>query len=123
MPMVCIPVTTDGEVDPRWGKAARVALAQVTEHGEVRSWQEIEVGWDRSHDVRGEGGHHADVARFLQGQAVDTVVANHMGEPMRHMLETMGVRVRLGALGSARHAVSEAFGAAANDTATHPSGT
>lgn len=113
MPTVCVPVTADGQVDPRWGRAGRVAVARVDEAGEVASWEEIDVGWDRAHDARGEGGHHADVARFLQARSVDTVVANHMGEPMRHMLERMGVDIHLGASGGARAAVAEALAAAA----------
>ncbi len=102
---VCVPVDEDGAVDPRWGRARRVAVAEV-DHGVVSSWQEHEVGWDVSHDTVGEGSHHASVARFLREQQVDVVVASHMGPGMEHMLDRLGVTVRLGAAGSARQAVA-----------------
>ena len=41
---VCVPITADGQVDPRWGRADRVALAEVAD-GEIRDWQEFMVGW------------------------------------------------------------------------------
>ena len=102
--IVCVPVTPAGEIDPRWGRAARVAVAEVLD-GAVASWEEIEVGWDTLHDMGSEGGHHARVARFLLEHGTQVVVADHMGEPMLHMLAVMGVDVRLGAGGDARSAV------------------
>jgi predicted Fe-Mo cluster-binding NifX family protein len=102
--IVCVPVTPAGEIDPRWGRAARVAVADLRDGGIAR-WEEIEVGWDTAHDMGTEGSHHARVARFLQEHAAEIVVAHHMGDPMVHMLESMGVQVRLGAHGDARHAV------------------
>lgn len=113
--VVCVPVTAQGDVDPRWGRAARVAVAHLA-NGRVERWQEIDVAWDRDHDAQGEGRHHAAVARFLLDQGVEVVVAHHMGEPMRHMLERMGVGVRLGAAGPARAAAAALAGAAAAGT-------
>jgi predicted Fe-Mo cluster-binding NifX family protein len=91
--IIAVPVTPDGQVDPRWGRAARVAVARVDE-GRI-------VAWD-------EGGHHARVARFVVDQGITTVVANHMGPPMVQMLGRMGIEVRLGAAGSARLVVTGA---------------
>jgi predicted Fe-Mo cluster-binding NifX family protein len=105
--VVCVPITPQGLVDLRWGRAARVALATVDTEGHVTSWQEREVGWDRTHDLHGEGSHHAAIARFLKEEGVRIVVAHHMGPPMQHMLERMGVQVHLGAEGPARQAVEE----------------
>ena len=102
--IVCVPVTPAGEIDPRWGRAARVAVVDLRDGGIAR-WEEIQVGWDATHDVGSEGSHHARVARFLQEQAAEIVVAHHMGDPMLQMLEAMGVQVRLGARGDARRAV------------------
>lgn len=102
--IVCVPVTPAGEIDPRWGRAARVAIADVRD-GVVARWEEIEVSWDAAHDMGSEGSHHARVARFLQEHGTEVVVAHHMGDPMLHMLEAMGVHVRLGASGDARRAV------------------
>ena len=62
---VCVPVTADGQVDPRWGRADRVAVAEVA-GGEVRDWQEYTVAWGTLHDQGTEGAHHARVARFLR---------------------------------------------------------
>ena len=102
--IVCVPVTPAGEIDPRWGRAALVAIADVQDGG-LTSWHEIEVGWDTLHDVGTEGGHHARVATFLLEHGTEVVVAHHMGDPMVHMLAAMGVDVRLGASGNARDAV------------------
>jgi len=101
---ICIPVTRDGQIDPRWGRAQRVAIASVKD-GRVESWQEIDVGWGTAHDAGPEGQHHARVARFLQEHGVEVVVANHMGPGMAQMLSRMGIGVRLGASGNAREAV------------------
>lgn len=114
--IVCVPVTPTGEIDPRWGRAARVAVADVRD-GAVTSWEEIEVGWDALHDMGSEGGHHARVARFLLEQGTEVVVADHMGEPMLHMLAEMGVDVRLGAGGDARSAVLAAIAGRADPRA------
>ena len=107
--LVCVPVTTDGQMDPRWGRAASVAVADVRD-GSVTSWRQFDVAWDRLHDETTEGGHHARVARFLQDNGVGVVVAGHMGGEMVHMLERMGIRVQLGADGDARQAAIAAIG-------------
>lgn len=106
---VCVPVTTDGQVDPRWGRAARVAVADVRK-GFIVAWDEVDVAWDRLHDEMTEGGHHARVARFLQERHVETVAAGHMGNPMLQMLERMGMVVRLGVAGDARAAAVSVAG-------------
>ena len=75
---VCVPVAADGQVDPRWGRADRVAVAEVAD-GEVRDWQEFTVAWGTLHDQGTEGAHHARVARFLRGNWIGLrmpVVAN-----------------------------------------------
>ncbi len=102
--LVCVPVTAEGLIDPRWGRADRVAITEVTEDG-IGTWREYEVGWNALHDAGTEGSHHARVARFVKEHHVDAVLANHMGPPMVHMLERMGVKVLLGAMGDAREAV------------------
>lgn len=106
--VVCVPVTTEGLIDPRWGRANRVAISELTGGG-IESWREYDVRWDALHDAGTEGSHHARVARFLLDHHVQAVVANHMGEPMVHMLERMGVKVWLGAVGDAREAVAGAI--------------
>jgi predicted Fe-Mo cluster-binding NifX family protein len=107
--IVCLAVTQEGFVDPRWGRAEKVAIAKISGNG-IESWQEFDVGWGRLHDSGTEGGHHARVARFLRQNKVAAVVANHMGAGMEHMLVKMGIEVRLGAAGSAMDAVLGAFG-------------
>jgi predicted Fe-Mo cluster-binding NifX family protein len=102
--IVCVPVATTGEIGHGWGKAARVAVAEVG-GGEVSRWDEYDVGWDRLHDEGGEGSHHARIVRFLTEHQVGAVVAGHMGPPMQHTLEKMGLAVHLGASGDARAAV------------------
>lgn len=103
--IVCIPVDPDGAVDPRWGRAQRVAIATV-DGGTITSWQEFDVGWGTLHDAGPEGQHHARIARFLEEHGVQRVVADHMGDGMRRMLASMDIAVRLGAAGPARAAAS-----------------
>ncbi len=103
--IVCIPVTVDGLVDPRWGRAQRVAIAHL-KGDQIESWEVFEVGWGTLHDSGPEGQHHARVARFLQEQRVEVVVAEHMGPGMTEMLAKLGIAVRLGAAGSARDAAT-----------------
>ncbi len=103
---VCVPVTPDGQIDPRWGRASRVAVAEARD-GAVAEWQEFDVRWDDLHDEGTEGGHHARVARFLREQGVGAVLAHHMGPDMEHMLGRMGIAVHLGMAGDARAAVAD----------------
>jgi predicted Fe-Mo cluster-binding NifX family protein len=102
--IVCVPVAGDGRIDPRWGRADRVAIAELTD-GRIDGWREYDVGWGIQHDEGSEGSHHARVARFLRDQHVQVVLAHHMGPDMAHMLERMGIRIHLGAAGLARDSV------------------
>ena len=102
--IVCIPVMSTGEVGGGWGRAARVAVAEVLDGAIVR-WEPVDVGWDVLHDEGTEGGHHARIARFIADHRVEAVVAAHMGPPMAQMLGRMGITVRLGAHGDAKLAV------------------
>ncbi|MEP7191987.1 MAG: NifB/NifX family molybdenum-iron cluster-binding protein [Actinomycetota bacterium] len=91
-------------IDPRWGRADWVAVADVV-GGEIVSWREVEVSWSRLHDEGTPGSHHARVVTFLREHQVEAVVANHMGDGMVRTLDTMGLPVHLGAAGDARAAV------------------
>ena len=102
--MICAPVTSEGMIDHGWGRAERVALAEVVEGGIV-SWREVEVGWNRLHDEGTPGSHHARVVTFLRDEHVEAVVVNHMGDGMARSLATMGLPVHVGASGDARTAV------------------
>jgi len=119
--IICVPVDGSGQIDPRWGRAARVAVADVREGGLAR-WQEFDVGWDRLHDAASEGGHHARVARFLREHRVEAVLAHHMGDPMVLLLRQMGVEVRLGVAGPARLAAVSYGSSAAPARGAGPSG-
>jgi predicted Fe-Mo cluster-binding NifX family protein len=110
---VCIPVTEDGLIDPRWGRADRVAVVAITDVGIV-GWQDFEVGWGGLHDSAGEGDHHARIARFLREHDVQAVVAGHMGPPMQNMLAKMRIVVHLGADGPAREATLQALATASD---------
>jgi predicted Fe-Mo cluster-binding NifX family protein len=107
--IVCAPVTKEGMIDPRWGKADWVALADVVD-GEIVSWEDVEVSWSRLHDEGTSGSHHARVVTFLHEHQVEVVVANHMGDGMVRMLDSMGLPVHMGAVGDARAAVRAAIG-------------
>ena len=103
---LAIPITSDGRVDHRWGRAARVAVADVID-GMLTSWQEFDVDWDQLHDASGEGNHHARIARFLIDNKVERVAANHVGPGMAVMLQRMGMAAVLGVEGDAREVAIE----------------
>ena len=104
--IVAIPIDDSGQVDPRWGRAGKVAVGQVA-NASLLSWEGFPVHWDRLHDEGGEGMHHARIARFLIDQRVTLVAANHMGPGMRHMLDRMGIPVVLGAVGGAQEFIED----------------
>jgi len=102
--IVCAPVTGEGLIDPRWGRADRVAVADVVD-GEIVSWLEVEVSWSRLHDEGTPGSHHARVVTFLRDHHVEAVLSNHAGDGMVRTLDAMGLPLHLGAAGDARAAV------------------
>lgn len=102
--IACVPVTPDGQVGPHWGKAARVAIAEVAQ-GRIVSWTEVDVAWDRLHDAGTHGSHHARIVTFLREHAVQRIVAGGMGPGMQQVTARMGIQVSLGARGDARAAV------------------
>jgi predicted Fe-Mo cluster-binding NifX family protein len=71
-------------VDPRWGRAQLVAVADVAD-GELRDWQEFQV---------------------LRDHAVEAVAVEHVGAGMLRMLETMSIRIVADITGDARAAVT-----------------
>jgi predicted Fe-Mo cluster-binding NifX family protein len=107
--IVCLAVTPDGLLGPRWGRADRVAVVDVRDGG-IESWQELDVGWGELHDLGPEGGHHARVARFLREHAVQVVVAHHVGGGMQQMLGKMGIELHLAQGGRASDAALSALG-------------
>jgi predicted Fe-Mo cluster-binding NifX family protein len=104
---VCVPITADRQVGPRWGRADRVALAEVA-GGEIGDWQEHAVGWGTLHDQGTEGAHHARIARFLRDNQVQAIAVHHVGPGMERMLGSMAIRVVTGLCGDARRAAVEA---------------
>ena len=92
--IVCLAVTPDGLLGPRWGKAERVAVVDLRDDA-IESWNEFQVGWAELHDLGPEGGHHARVARFLKEHEVEVVVAEHVGPGMQQMLGKMGIELHL----------------------------
>lgn len=107
--IVCLAVTNDGALGPRWGRADRVAVVDITRDG-IGSWQEFEVGWGGLHDAGPEGRHHARVAEFLRGHRVEAVVAHHMGAGMQQMLGKMGIELHLASGGRASDAALSVLG-------------
>lgn len=105
---ILIPVTADGQVEPRFGRAPLVATATV-KGGAITSWQEHAVGWGAAHDSGTHGAHHARIVRFLREHEVDTIVVEHMGAGMRRVACRMGVRLLATDGGAARQAVLEAL--------------
>jgi predicted Fe-Mo cluster-binding NifX family protein len=106
--IVCVPVTSEGQVDPRWGRADTIAVADVVD-GAISTWHEHEVSWSTLHDEGSSAQHHARVARFLRQNHVDGVVAHHVGDGMVRMLGVMKLPLFLDASGDARTAVLRAL--------------
>ena len=102
--IVCIPVMSNGMVDPRWGRADSIAVVDVVD-GKIENWQESDVSWSVLHDEGTPARHHARVARFLLDNNVEVVIAHHVGDGMVRMLDTMGIGLHLDAEGAAREAV------------------
>lgn len=107
--IIAIPVDSADQVAHGWGRAPRIALATVTD-GAITRWDVQDVGWDVAHDEGTEGSHHARVVRFLRENAVELVVAEHMGDGMVRTLGSMHLPVVLGAAGDARGSVLAAAG-------------
>jgi len=89
---VAVAVDPAGAVGHSWGKAPRVAVAEVSD-GQIVRWQEFDVAWDVSHDAGTHGSHHARVVRFLREHEVTHVVADHMGEGMVRTLAQLHIQV------------------------------
>jgi predicted Fe-Mo cluster-binding NifX family protein len=102
--IIAIPVDATDQVAHGWGRAPAIALATVAD-GAVTGWQVHDVRWDVAHDEGTEGSHHARVVRFLKDNAVEMVVAEHMGDGMVRMLASMHLPTVLGAAGDARASV------------------
>lgn len=90
---IAIPVTADGHVEPRWGRAPMVAVATREDDQRISDWVVHQVGWDVAHDEGTEGSHHARIVRFLRENEVDAVVVDHMGAGMQHTLGKMGIPI------------------------------
>ena len=101
--IVCVALRPDGSAGQGFGRAPRVALAQVID-GTIDTWTEHDVRWDAAHDEGTEGSHHARIVRFLREHGVDAVAAGGMGASMQTTLGKLGVRVHLGSIGDPEQA-------------------
>lgn len=106
--IVMTPVTPEGDSDPRFGRAPRVAVAEVVD-GAVVSWAEHQVDWDVLHDEGTHGAHHARVMSFLKENGVEAVVSAEMGPGMARMLDTAKIPVLLASPGDAKASVLAAI--------------
>lgn len=106
--IVMTPVTPDGASDPRFGRAPRVAVAEVVD-GQITSWAEHQVNWDVLHDEGTHGAHHARVMTFLKEQGVEAVVSAEMGPGMARMLDSAKIPVMLAGPGDAKASILAAI--------------
>ncbi len=102
--IVCVPVDDAGQVSPGWGRAAKVAVADVQD-GAIASWEVCAVGWDVLHDSGTHGAHHARIVTFLREHGVQAVAVEHMGDGMVRVMNAMGIALFFGAAGDAREVV------------------
>ncbi|MDN6657974.1 MAG: dinitrogenase iron-molybdenum cofactor [Acidipropionibacterium jensenii] len=103
-----IPVRPDGSVEPRFGKAPMVGVAQVDADGTIHQWTSYRVDWDRLHDTGSEGSHHARIVTFLREHEIDAVVTTHVGHGMQRTLASMGLPILTATSPDARGSVSAA---------------
>ena len=91
------------------GRAQSIAVADV-QQGQIVAWDEVAVGWDVSHDQPGtdHGSHHARIVAFMREHHVDAVVTGHIGPPMAHTLDLMGIVLFTDVEGPARQAAMAA---------------
>jgi predicted Fe-Mo cluster-binding NifX family protein len=119
VPMIIAVNVVGGLVGSGLGRAATIAVADV-EDSQIRSWEEYEVRWDLSHDQPAQpltvgtrpdashGSHHARIVSFMKEHGVQVVVTGHVGPPMAHTLDLMGITVVTGAIGDAKQAALDA---------------
>jgi len=100
-----LAVNIDGTmVGTGLGRAHTMAVADV-QQGQIVSWDEVEVGWDISHDQAStHESHHARIVGFMRDNHVEAVITGHMGPPMAHTLTLMGITIFTDAEGAARDA-------------------
>lgn len=105
--ILTVPVTPDGQVDTRFGKADTMAVATVTDN-KLSDWRLHEVGWDVLHDQGEHGRHHARIVRFLRENNVERVLFAGMGPSMMRTIDKMGIElVQVGPM-DAREAIVQA---------------
>ena len=112
VPMIIAVNVVGNLVGTGLGRATTIAIADV-EDSQIVSWDEYEVRWDLSHDQPGEvrpshGSHHGRIVSFMKEHNVQVVVTGHVGPPMAHTLDLMGIAVVTGAIGDARQAAVDA---------------
>ena len=103
-----VPIADDGQIDPRFGKAVRMAVGTVADDGQLTDWQINEVGWDVLHDQGEHGQHHARIVRFLKENQIDRVVFAHIGQPMMHTIDKMGLQLVEAPIMDAKDAILQA---------------
>lgn len=99
---IAIPIDADGNVDPRWGRARYVAIAETDPLHRLAGFSTHLVRWDELHDAGTHGAHHARIVRFLREQEADAVAAAHLGPGIARSIDKMGLVVLTGAAGDAR---------------------
>ncbi len=108
--IIAVPVTADGLVDPRWGKAQTIAIAKITTDPDVQIelWEEHPVGWNVLHDQGAHGTHHARIVKFLKEHNVNAVVINHCGASIMNTMQKMGLVIAVEAVGPAKEVLIQA---------------
>jgi len=87
---VTIPVTPEGGIEARFGRAPLMAVATVDD-GEITDWAVENVQWDLLHDQGEHGLHHARIVRFMRDFGIERVGFAHMGPPMIQTLFKLGM--------------------------------
>ncbi len=106
--IIAIPVTPEGQVDVKFGKAHWVALAEVNADGtETTNWTVEEVNWDELHDSSPHGTHHGRIVRFLSDNNAEAVIINRAGASMLNTMAKMGLVIVTEAEGDAKEIVAD----------------
>jgi predicted Fe-Mo cluster-binding NifX family protein len=84
--LVCVAVTDEGLVDPRWRRTERMTIVKV-EGGTILSSEKFAVSWGSLRQSGSERTHHSRVAHFLGQHRLDSLLTRDVGENMRHILD------------------------------------
>lgn len=123
---IAIAILPNGMINSHMGRTKRVALAAI-ENGKIADWQEVDVPFGENHDHNHnhhdhhddhhhhdhdhhhhDHHHHDAIGDFMVENGVDTVLVEHVGPGIQHVLNRAKVNVAVvNSMGKAKDIVQE----------------